>query len=321
LFAGDRTTAACYNPAVVDLRSAIAQHLRLALAAYGPDLVLPRGVAEPRPAAPAATDRPVADSPAADDPLAAPTVPVAPPARPADRTEGQTDPPLEPAGRRDASRTTAAAAPAAAGDAPGAAPGDAIRWATLQQQVEACQLCKLHEGRRRAVFGEGDRRAELMFVGEAPGANEDRTGRPFVGDAGKLLTAILNNAMGLRRAEVYIANINKCRPPANRTPTPDEAGACLPYLAAQVDLIRPKVIVCLGRTAAHHLLGREEPVGAMRGKDFEYLGIPVVVTWHPAYLLRDPSRKRETWADVMRVNRMLGRPERPTPVTDDAELA
>jgi DNA polymerase len=127
--------------------------------------------------------------------------------------------------------------------------------------------------------------------------------------------------MGLRRSEVYIANLNKCRPPANRTPSPDEAGTCLPYLAAQVELIRPKVILCLGRTAAHHLLGQEEPVGALRGKTFDYLGIPVVVSWHPAYLLRDPSRKRETWADVMRVNQMLGRPERPEPVTDDTGLA
>lgn len=310
---------------MVDLHAALAEHLRLGLLAYGADLVLPRGVAAPRTAAAEPTSAPTqiaaAEAPRSDDLAEGPgeprTAPAAPLGQPPAATPAAaaTRLPAVAAPGADLRRPTAAASPE-----PAAANGDAARWAMLQQQVEACTLCKLHEGRRRAVFGEGNRRAELMLVGEAPGANEDRTGRPFVGDAGKLLTAILNNAMGLRRSDVYIANINKCRPPANRTPTPDEAGACLPYLAAQVDLIRPRVIVCLGRTAAHHLLGREEPVGAMRGKDFEYLGTPVVVTWHPAYLLRDPSRKRETWADVMRVNRMLGRPERPTPVTDEPEL-
>ena len=150
-----------------------------------------------------------------------------------------------------------------------------------------------------------------MFVGEAPGAKEDQTGRPFVGPAGQLLDRILSGAMGLQRGEVYIANINKCRPPGNRQPQPDEVAACLPFLRQQIALVRPEVIVCLGRTAAHNLLGMTEPMHALRGRPLEYEGVPVVVTWHPAYLLRDPGHKRETWDDIKRVNRLLGLPERP----------
>ena len=272
---------------MVNLRAALEQHLLHAAQAYGADLVLPRGTATPRAAAsavaPAAHVAPTAPppgshAPAPSQPAAQPTV--APPTR------------LQPT------------SPVAAA------------LAELQEQVAACTRCKLHEFRNRAVFGEGSPTAAVMFVGEAPGANEDRTGRPFVGEAGQLLTRILNGAMGLRRADVYIANINKCRPPSNRVPTPDEAGACLPYLQRQVELLQPKVIVCLGRTAVHHLLGRPESVAALRGKPLEYLGIPVVATWHPAYLLRDPSHKQETWEDIMRVNRLLGRPERPEPVQE-----
>jgi DNA polymerase len=150
-----------------------------------------------------------------------------------------------------------------------------------------------------------------MFIGEAPGVVEDRTGRPFVGPAGQLLEKILAGAMGMRREDVFIANINKCRPPDNRQPEPDEVAACLPYLRQQVELLKPEVIVCLGRTAAQNLLGTTASTTALRSRELSYAGIPVVVTWHPAYLLRDPSHKRETWEDIKRVNRLLGLPEVP----------
>jgi uracil-DNA glycosylase len=153
----------------------------------------------------------------------------------------------------------------------------------------------------------------VMFIGEAPGAREDASGRPFVGDAGQLLDRILQAAMGLERSEAFIANVNKCRPPGNRAPEPDEVAACLPYLKQQVELVQPKVLVCLGRTAAQNLLGSSDSIAKMRQQQHEYLGIPVVVTWHPAYLLREPSHKRETWEDIKRVNRLLGRPEVPAP--------
>lgn len=174
-----------------------------------------------------------------------------------------------------------------------------------------CTKCRLHQGRQHVVFGEGNPSARVMFVGEAPGAKEDQTGRPFVGPAGQLLDRILSGAMGLQRGEVYIANINKCRPPGNRVPQPDEVAACLPFLRQQIALVRPEVIVCLGRTAAHNLLGTTEPMHALRGRPLAYEGVPVVVTWHPAFLLRDASHKRETWDDIKRVNRLLGLPERP----------
>jgi len=181
----------------------------------------------------------------------------------------------------------------------------------LRAEAMACRKCKLCDTRKSVVFGEGARRPEVLFVGEAPGAVEDQTGRPFVGPAGQLLDKILDGAMGYRREDVYIANINKCRPPGNRDPEADEVAACIPFLRQQVELLQPKVIVALGRVAAHNLLGTEEPMRALRGRELSYNGIPVVVTWHPAFLLRDPSRKPETWQDIKRVNRMLGRPEDP----------
>ncbi len=200
----------------------------------------------------------------------------------------------------------------AAGWAAAAPPDPAVAaLAALRAELLPCTRCKLHQGRRHVVFGEGSARAEVLFVGEAPGAVEDQTGRPFVGPAGQLLDRILAGAMGLRRDEVYIANVNKCRPPGNRDPEPDEVAACLPYLRRQIAILRPRVIVCLGRVAAHNLLGTTEPMRALRGRDLACDDIPVVVTWHPAYLLRDPSHKRETWDDIKRVNRLLGRPEIP----------
>ncbi len=181
----------------------------------------------------------------------------------------------------------------------------------LRSKAMACRQCKLCESRKTVVFGEGARKPEVMFIGEAPGASEDQAGRPFVGEAGQLLDRILEGAMGYRRSEVYIANINKCRPPGNRDPEPDEVAACLPILDLQIALLRPKVLVALGRVAAQNLLGNQEPMRALRGRDFHYQGIPVVVTWHPAFLLVDPSRKPETWADIKRVNQLLGRPADP----------
>ncbi|MBI5849515.1 MAG: uracil-DNA glycosylase [Planctomycetes bacterium] len=181
----------------------------------------------------------------------------------------------------------------------------------LRDLVLSCRRCRLHEGRTTVVFGEGDPRARVMFVGEAPGAREDETGRPFVGAAGQLLTKIIEKAVGVPRASVYIANVNKCRPPNNRNPEPDEVAACLPYLRQQIRAIRPAVIVALGRVAAHNLLGTTLSMSQLRTMDLSYEGIPVVATWHPAYLLRQPEAKRDTWEDIKRVNRLLGRPEIP----------
>ncbi|MGK0153076.1 MAG: uracil-DNA glycosylase family 4 [Neolewinella sp.] len=152
-----------------------------------------------------------------------------------------------------------------------------------------------------------------MFIGEAPGTREDESGRPFVGPAGELLERILEAAMGLQRSEVFIANLNKCRPPGNRAPAADEVAACLPYLEQQVELVQPEVLICLGRTAAQNLLGSTESLSSMRGQEHSYKGVPVIVTWHPASLLREPSKKRETWEDIKRVNKLLGRPEVPPP--------
>ena len=181
----------------------------------------------------------------------------------------------------------------------------------LKAEVLPCTRCKLAETRTQVVFGEGNPRARVFFIGEAPGAHEDRTGRPFVGRAGQLLDRIIENAMGLRREEVFIGNVNKCRPPGNREPAPDEVAACLPYLKEQVSIIRPEVIVTLGRVAVGNLLGTSLPMRELRGMTLDYQGIPVVATWHPAYLLRNPSAKAGAWEDIKRVNSLLGLPEIP----------
>jgi len=161
------------------------------------------------------------------------------------------------------------------------------------------------------VFGEGDPNARVMFVGEAPGQREDETGRPFVGRAGQLLDKIIQNAMGMRRQDVYIGNINKCRPPGNRDPEPNEVAACLPFIRDQVRLVGPEVIVTLGRVAAWNLLGTRDAMKNLRGRKLLYEGTPVVATWHPAYLLRNPAAKVGCWEDIKRVNRLLGNPEVP----------
>ncbi len=172
--------------------------------------------------------------------------------------------------------------------------------------VRECRRCPLCEGRTHAVPGEGEPGARLLLVGEGPGATEDETGRPFVGKAGALLNDILA-AIGMRRETVFIANIVKCRPPQNRKPLPDEVAACLPYLHRQVELIRPTVIMALGGTAAESLLGVKKALGELRGKVHTLSGIPLVATYHPAALLRNPNWKKPTWDDVRIVRQLLDR--------------
>jgi len=195
--------------------------------------------------------------------------------------------------------TAPATAPATA---PFIAPANvdvAEAWQRLEASVRTCTKCELHKSRTQVVFGVGNRRARWLIIGEAPGAEEDRQGEPFVGRAGQLLTEMLR-AAGLRRDEVYIANILKCRPPENRDPKPEEAASCEPYLEAQIALVKPALILAVGRIAAQHLLHDETPVGKLRGRIHHYGpdAIPVVVTYHPAYLLRSPGQKREAWNDL-----------------------
>lgn len=170
-------------------------------------------------------------------------------------------------------------------------------WAPLQRAVAACTQCRLHATRTQTVFGVGNPRARWLFVGEAPGADEDRQGEPFVGRAGQLLNAMLY-AIGLKREDVYIANVLKCRPPGNRDPQPDEVAHCEPYLIRQIALIQPRLIVALGRHAAHSLLKTEIALARLRGQRLAYHDIPLVVTYHPAYLLRTPGDKRRVWDDL-----------------------
>ncbi len=172
-------------------------------------------------------------------------------------------------------------------------------WEALRQQVAGCRLCQLHEGRTQTVFGVGDVNADWMLIGEAPGAEEDRRGEPFVGRAGKLLDAMLQ-AVGLARDEVFITNILKCRPPNNRDPRPEEVLSCENYLVQQINTVKPRLILALGRVAAQNLLKSETPIGKMRGKRYHYGDppVPVVVTYHPAYLLRSPREKKKSWQDL-----------------------
>ncbi len=200
-------------------------------------------------------------------------------------------------------------APAPAASAPERLPRETIveQLAACAAEVAACTLCGLATTRTRTVFGTGNPQARLMFVGEAPGRDEDLAGEPFVGRAGQLLDKIVA-AMGLTREEVYIANIVKCRPPENREPAPGEVGCCTPYLKRQIRAIRPEMIVALGRPAACFLLGRSASLRSLRGVFHEFEGIPVAVTYHPAYLLRTPEDKKLTWQDMQRVMERLGLP-------------
>ena len=179
-----------------------------------------------------------------------------------------------------------------------------ISWAELIEHISACQACGLRAGCHRVVPGEGDPNAMLMFIGEGPGADEDRLGRPFVGRSGELLTRMIA-AIGLEREQVYICNVVKCRPPQNRNPEPDEAQACLNYLRAQVALVRPKVVVLLGKVACHYTLQQEISVMRQHGQWFERKGVWFMPTFHPSALLRDPSKKREAWDDFQKVRAKL----------------
>jgi uracil-DNA glycosylase len=189
-----------------------------------------------------------------------------------------------------------------------AEPADEAHWEALRLEVSGCTRCELSKTRTQTVFGVGNRRAELLVIGEAPGADEDLQGEPFVGRAGQLLNSMLR-ALGSPRETVYIANVLKCRPPGNRDPKPAEVACCLPYLQRQVDMIQPRLMLAVGRIAAQNLLATDTPIGRLRGQvhRFGTRATPLIVTYHPAYLLRSPSEKRKSWVDLKFVRAELSR--------------
>jgi len=226
------------------------------------------------------------------------------PARATEASGGSAPPPVRNP-QAAAAAPPRSAAPSGDPDEPNADAGPrSERLAALAEEASVCERCRLWRGRNSVVFGSGDPDADLMFIGEGPGAEEDRRGLPFVGAAGELLTKIIE-AIDLTRDQVYIANVVKCRPPGNRDPLPDEAAACRGYLDGQIDLVRPKVIVALGRVAAQALLGNDLPLGRMRGRWFTVRGVPAMVTYHPAALLRNRAWKRPTWEDMQAVRDRL----------------
>jgi uracil-DNA glycosylase len=200
-------------------------------------------------------------------------------------------------------RTPFPAPPAVSAATKPADKAEALRM--IREDIGDCTRCALHKGRNKLVFADGSPTARLMFVGEGPGADEDAQGLPFVGRAGQLLNNMIT-AMGLKREEVYIANVVKCRPPGNRTPEPEEANTCSPFLFRQIDVVRPEVIVALGATAATYLLGQRQPLAGLRGRVHSFRGTRLIVTYHPAFLLRDPRQKKEAWADLQIAMRELG---------------
>ncbi|MFO0762088.1 MAG: uracil-DNA glycosylase [Byssovorax sp.] len=280
-----------------------------------------QGAAQPRPARPApppafagdfATPGPRAappPAPAPRPPAIAPASPIAP-AAPIASAAAPAPLPAAPPPARPAPPPPAAPAATACAAAP--APAGAIderktRLTLLAEQARTCTACVLHTRRKQAVFARGNPFAELCFIGEGPGADEDAQGEPFVGKAGQLLDKMIA-AMGYRPSEVYICNIVKCRPPENRKPEPEEMAACMPFVTQQIALVKPKVIVALGATAVQGLLGTTVGIMRLRGKWKLYKGsIPIMPTFHPAYLLRQPEAKREAWADLQEVMRHLGR--------------
>jgi DNA polymerase len=175
----------------------------------------------------------------------------------------------------------------------------------LEKICKNCTLCDLSKTRNNVVFGEGNPNAKLMFIGEGPGEMEDKTGRPFVGRAGKLLTKIIENVLEMTRDDVYIGNIVKCRPPNNRVPTIEEAETCKPFLLQQIEIIDPEILVCLGKTAFMYLLNENMPISKVRGQIFDYKGRKVIPTYHPSYLLRNPSAKKEAYKDFLLIKSML----------------
>jgi len=176
---------------------------------------------------------------------------------------------------------------------------------SLRKIVDSCYLCELSKSRQKVVFGEGNPQANLMFVGEGPGATEDSTGRPFVGRAGELLTKMIENVLHIPRAQVYITNIVKCRPPGNRVPTPTEAFTCRPYLLKQIEIIRPRIIVTLGATAYRYLTNDDTPISRVRGHLIHTESYLLIPTFHPSYLLRNPSAKKEAYHDMLKVKEMM----------------
>ena len=214
--------------------------------------------------------------------------------------------------RRAAVREHQTAAPTADGNAVPAVAG--MIWEELQRSVAECTRCELHRGRTQTVFGVGDPHAEWLIIGEAPGAEEDRQGEPFVGRAGQLLTAMLF-AVGLKREQVFIANILKCRPPNNRDPQPEEINCCAPFLERQIALVAPRIILAVGRIAGQNLLNTSTSIGKLRGQAFAYgeRRIPLVVTYHPAYLLRSPREKRKVWQDLLFAKRLYRESMREVP--------
>ena len=196
-------------------------------------------------------------------------------------------------------------------------PSERLTLEEIREQLGDCRRCKLHRTRKTIVFGEGNTQATLMFVGEGPGFDEDVQGRPFVGRAGQLLTKIIQS-IGLQRSEVYIANIVKCRPPQNRNPEPEEIDACHPFLVKQIEAIQPRIICALGTFAAQTLLKTSTKITALRGQVFELDGIKLIPTYHPAFLLRNPGKKREVWEDMKRILEFLRQSEEPNhPAGDD----
>jgi uracil-DNA glycosylase family 4 len=177
-------------------------------------------------------------------------------------------------------------------------------WDELEKRAKVCTLCDLSKTRTHVVFGSGNRNAQLLVVGEAPGQNEDLQGLPFVGRGGQLLTNMLKS-IGLDREQIYIANILKCRPPQNRDPNPIEVATCTPYLLQQIELLQPKIILAVGRIAAQFLLNTDEAMARLRGQEFNYHDTPLLVTYHPAYLLRSPRDKRKSWDDMLRLQKYL----------------
>ncbi len=194
-------------------------------------------------------------------------------------------------------------------DVAGKPPPTGLGWPELRDCVANCTRCELSASRTNTVFGVGNPEADWLIIGEAPGAEEDRRGEPFVGRAGQLLDQMLF-AVGQSRENVFIANILKCRPPDNRDPKPDEAAACRDYLERQIELIQPKIILAVGKVAAQNLLGSDDPVGRMRGRQHDLGGTPLVVTYHPAYLLRSPSQKHKSWSDLCLAARLAAETSR-----------
>jgi DNA polymerase len=297
--------------AVVELVEGVGQPIPEAVVEAATEAApAPTRVAEPIVPPPAASGA-VADLELAPPPTAAPIHQPLPPAQPDEppspRVEEMAKPKTFPKWRKDAPPIPGPGLTILPPDA-GLLGDELSRLESLDavsEMIRTCRKCRLCEGRINTVPGEGNQRARLMCVGEGPGATEDETGRPFVGAAGQLLDQILG-AIDCPRDTVYIANIVKCRPPQNRKPLPDEATACLPYLHRQIALVRPKVLLALGGTAAEWMLGVRKSLGDLRGQVHRFAGIPLVVTYHPAALLRNPNWKKPTWDDVRIARQLLG---------------